>query len=285
MRAFLALVAVLAAAGCARTMEIDAFAPPPPHGEEERIRLEPVEGRMIVRAFVPSLGGEAFNLVVPKTIGSRELEFANDTPAHQVAWSGPDRDGAWTAEFNPGASGRYTLVLAPHADSVDMEMRVWNQSRVPWTEAWAFTFLAPVDPESRFADPHRDRTFVQRKGRPTPLAHLHEPRGPRPEITAYLHERAGRVPFLDALGQTSDDRIDGDWMVRVARGGDAWLAVAAPRALFGFNNRTISSLHAAPLMGTIPPGGSAVARARFHFGQGGLDEALARLEADRAPQE
>ena len=277
MRAALALVAAVAAGAAAMALAQGEPAP-------ARIALEPLPGRMVIIATVPGLGGEQFNLVLPKTISCREMELVNDAPGFAIHWDEPEADGTLRGGWDGAAAGSYALVLRPAHDHLDVQLTVTNRTRVTWTDTWAFTFMAPRDPASSFVDPTRERILVPHGGGVASLARLDAPDGPRPEITFFLREGAGNPadqPFIHAMGQTSADRVDGDWMLLLNQAEDAWVAWSVPEAMFMFNHRGLSSIHVAPLLGDLAPGESATVELRAYFARGGREEALARIAADR----
>jgi len=247
----------------------------------ERISLSPIPGSMLVNITVPTLGGEDFVVVLPKTIGCYEMTMVNQN-ATGMKWESAEEEGSFIYKLSPGGLIYYTVKLVPYVDYVDIILTVQNLTRITWGDVWFFTLLAPQG-ESAFRDGEMRRTFVQIDGKPMLLSKTDRETNFRKEIMFYLHDSIpeNHPPnFVEAFQQISKTRPDGNWMLAVNEDNTAWYATASVNPVFLFSNTQLSSLHVAPGFGDIGPKEKSEIVSRVYFAHGSLDDAIKRIETD-----
>jgi creatinine amidohydrolase len=250
---------------------------------DDRIVLEPDQGKMAVRAHVPGLKGAGFTLGIPETIGCREAMLVN-FPEAKVEWSGPDQEGAVSCMWGPGGRISYTARLIPAEDYVDVEMTVRNHTEFLWHDVFAFNCLNPVNAPA-FEDWKLERTYMSSQGKPLVMSKTQRVKGHMPTVGFYLHERIepGREPiFVRGFGATSPNRTDGSWIVTLSEPAGSYMAATTLDSIFLFDNLDRCCIHSAPSFGDIGPGEASTTVSRFYLARGKLDDFLNRYEADKA---
>ena len=249
-----------------------------------RILLHPVQGKMVVAARVPHLGGQSFSLGIPETIGARERMILNFPEVDgKLTWTGPAKDGSVASQWTSEEVVHYHVRLVPGEDFVDIEMTVQNLSADTWRDVFAFNCLNPTG-ASGFHDWKLERTYMSSHGKPLLMAKTRRVRGHMPTVGFYTHEQTPwghESSFVRGFSATSPNRTDDSWIVTISEDGRSHMAATSQDALFLFDNLDRCCIHSATSFGEIGPNEKSSTVARLYLAQGGLDEFLARFQADR----
>ncbi len=249
-----------------------------------RILLQPVQGKMVVAARVPHLGGQSFALGIPETIGARERMILNFPDVDgKLTWTGPAEDGSVASQWTSEGEVHYHVRLVPGDDFVDIEMTVGNLSADTWRDVFAFNCLNPTGAPD-FQDWKLERTYMSSHGRPLQMAKTRRVRGHMPTVGFYTHEQTPwghESPFVRGFSATSPNRTDDSWIATISEDGKSHMAATSLDALFLFDNLDRCCIHSATSFGDIGPKEKSSTVARLYLAQGGLGEFLARFQADR----
>lgn len=233
---------------------------------------------MLVRARISHFDDEEFILLLPKSLGTKDRTIMN-FPATPIKWDhtegGNEIRGAHTIEGDVS----FEVKATARADRVEIRVEVENLSNEALQDLWLFTFLAPHGAPS-FQDVTGERTLFPMDGAVISVSEAPWPESETPHMAVFpARGNAERLPQqLRDLNVESAGRSTGGWMLAERSTGDGFVAIVSPNPLFLFRNQEISSLHAAPLLGDVPPGGKVVVRYWNLFGEGDREEALQAVE-------
>jgi hypothetical protein len=247
---------------------------------QQNIVLQAVAGEMNCVATVPGLDGQAFILGLPETIASTEGMILN-FPDVSIQWSGPDRNGVLSHTWTSQNKIEYSLRMTPSIDYVDVEMTVKNISASNWTNVFSFNCLNPAAAD-RFKDWGLKRTYMSKNGRPFRMDSTKRVNdGPTKTVQFYLHENYHFVsPFVSSFKATSPDRTDDSYLVTLSDDFKSYIAATSPACSFLFDNLDRCCIHSAASFGDIPIGTEKKTTCRFYFAKGGLQDFLARFNAE-----
>jgi hypothetical protein len=233
-------------------------------------------------ARVPGLDNQAFALGIPETIGCRQRMILN-FPEVDVPWDGPDDEGAVRCQWTTAGRIRYSALVVPFEDHVDVEMTITNLGEEAWHDVFAFNCLNPVRAE-QFKDWELERTYMSRHGRTHLMKNTTRVKGHMPTVGFYLHEQTPwgkESPFVRGFHATSPDRTDDSWIVTLSDPPGAYMAATSVDSLFLFDNLDRCCIHSAPSFGDIGPGQSSTTVCRLYLAKGDLDAFLKRYDEDR----
>ncbi len=247
-----------------------------------RIKLRPVQGKMVANVRVPGLAGQSFHLGMPETIGCRERMILN-FPEVDIRWDGPDEAGAVRCTWTTAGRIRYSAKLIPAVDYVDVEMTIENLGKTVWHDVFAFNCVNPTG-APKFKDWQLERTYMSVHGRPFLMNGAPRVKGHMPTVQFFLHQQipwGNESPFVRGFGATSPTRPDDSWIVTLSDPPGSYMAATSVDSLFLFDNLDRCCIHSAPSFGDIAPGKSSTTVCRQYFAKGGLEDFLNRYQADR----
>lgn len=244
------------------------------------VRMRNAGGQTI--AFeLPNLPGEEFRIVIPEVI--------SDATQPIVPWGlqSPDFDIAedvarWAIEIPDVVRMEAEVRFSP--DRIDAYVKTTNLSPRAWEKLNAFTCFAYYAAPS-FFDPQMTRTYFPVNSQWKSVSQLfseHDP-GSGP----YTFFRVAGGPRLEELWacrqikQFHPQIVDQGCACVVSKDGKSIVGMTTPTPAYVFVNRKETCIHADPLMGTVPPGGTCVGSSTIYVFRGTLADFAKRC---REPQ-
>lgn len=227
---------------------------------------------------VPAFPGETFSLGLPEAIGDSAMAHWSDTIKPDWRQEGD----SWISTGRREGELAYVLKVEPQSDTVDIRIRLINESTRTWANGMAFNCFNCA------AVPIRDfecvRHWVAQSGKLRRLVELPRKFGPRPTVQLYSVEGAplGRaIPFVAGFDATPDAVLEG-WMAIQSHDSKRLVAVVSKPALFLFQNMEYSCIHSAPDFGRMRPGDTREALTRLYFVESTLKDWYRRMREEMA---
>jgi hypothetical protein len=246
------------------------------------IVLTPVKGTMNCNIRVEDLD-QTFVVNIPESIGSAEnpllLNFPDVKPS-EIDWKeDKDSGGVWYT-YEKKAKMKYTVLLTPYKDFVELEMTIENLSSSKWHDLFAFNCFNPVAARE-FKDPELRHTFISIEGKARVLADIEKTVNEnRPGVSFYLKKGIEKCPFADGFSAVSPEKTDSSWIAAFTERENYYMAVVNPDSVFLFSNTEFGCIHSAPNFGDLNPGESSRIRSRLYVAKGNLAEFVKRAKAD-----
>jgi hypothetical protein len=189
---------------------------------------------------LPQLPGEEFRIAIPELISDKTqaiLPWGFASPDFEIEKN--------LAQLHLEVPGRVRMEAKISFLADRIEARVWatNLSALPWDGLNAFTCFACYKASS-FHDPRMVRTYIPGNDSKTFFGIANGPK--LKELWACRQ-----------LRQHHATTASGGCACLVSSGGKWVAGIAAAKAAYLFNNREKSCIHADPIMGDVPPGGTA----------------------------
>jgi hypothetical protein len=228
---------------------------------------------------LPELPGQEFRIALPELLSDANhpiLPWGFVSPKFEI------RDNSACLVIELPDEVRVEARVHFGRDGIEADLTATNLSTHTWEKLNAFTCFACYKAGS-FYDPELTRTYFPIEGNWKPLVELRPEHGP--ENSPYTFSPVARGPSLDELWVSR--RLRGHETRRASQGcacvvsaDEGWVAgVMTGKAAYLFNNQKLTCLHAAPLMGTVPPGGSSVGRCTIFIFRGTLEDFAAKCRS------
>lgn len=244
-----------------------------------RMKFTPQAGRMAgTISDVPNFPGDRFGLNCPEATGDvgRTIWLNRAKPQwREVAEGAWENTGSWKNEMS------FSLTIAPRDDTLDVRIRLTNESKRTWMQGMAFNCFN-CGPASSLRDYECLRHWAGTGGEFRRLIEIPRKFGPRPTVQLYSVEgqpRGEDLPFVARFKATPDAVLEG-WLAIQARDGKRLVAVASKPALFLFQNMEYSCIHSGPGFGPMKPGETREALTRCYFVEATLDEWYERMKRE-----
>jgi hypothetical protein len=244
-----------------------------------RIRFQPIgESMGAIISAVPAFPGDTFMLTVPESIG--DSARACWPPGLKVAWK-PQDNGGWRCEGIFEKELRYALSVTTGEDTVDVRIRLTNDSERHWKQSLSFNCFN-CSSSKALNDYECLRHWTRVRGQFRRL--IEQPRhfGPRPTIQLYSVEGApkGRdIPFVANFDATPDVVME-NWLAIRSRDGRRLAATVSSPTLFLFQNMEYSCIHSASSLGALSPEQTGEALLRLYFVEASLEEWYRRMRRE-----
>lgn len=243
------------------------------------MRFTPVPGRMSGSIVdVPGFPGDRFALNCPEAIGDagHAVWLNQAEPQWQELGDGIwQNTGSWPNEMS------FTVAIAPGDDTVDVRIRLTNESPRPWKHGLAFNCFN-CGAAASVRDYECRRHWARTGGVFKRLIELPRVFGPRPTVQLYSVEGqppGADLPFVANFKATPDVVLEG-WLAIEARDGKRLVAVASKPALFLFQNMEYSCIHSGPGFGPMQPGETRESLTRCYFVESTLAQWHERMTAE-----
>lgn len=236
-------------------------------------------GRQTLGFAFPNLPGEEFRIVIPELISDAEDAI--------VPWGLPSPDfeiGTDVARIALEIKdvARMEAEVRFLADRIDAQVKATNLSSRSWEKLNAFTCFAYYAAPS-FFDPQLQRTYLPVNGQWRSISQLFSEHNPGSGIYTFFPVVA--APRLEELWacrfikQFHPQVVDRGSVCVMSKNGDWVAGMTTPTPAYVFNNRQKTCIHADPLMGTVPPGGTSVGSSSIYIFRGTLADFARRCGA------
>jgi len=227
---------------------------------------------------LPQLRGEEFRIAIPELISDEKnaiLPWGFASPDFEI------RKNLAKLHIEVPNRIRTESRIRFLGDRIDARVRATNLSAKPWNGLNAFTCFACYKAPS-FHDPELVRTYIPVEGKLKSIAQLFSEQEPGSDSKTFFGVAGG--PKLDELWpcrqlpQRHVETASEGCACLVSRD-KKWVAgITTRKPAYLFNNRELSCIHADPLMGNVPPGGTAEGVSTIYIFPGTAEDFLERCQ-------